>query len=149
MIDPAFRGDTHVSSRSSARFATNMSRRAESGTSLIEIIFAIVVIGLVVSAITAAISTSENGSSAHRELVTGDTVIRNYAEAVKTAVRTSCTPSGGTWTAAYPGTIPGGYSVNALSGQACPNVTSTAAVTVQVQLPNGITKSMSIVVRTP
>ena len=63
-------------------------QRNQRGDSLIEIIIAIVVIGLVVSAVVAAISTSENGSASHRELVTGDTVMRNYAEAVKQAVRT-------------------------------------------------------------
>ena len=127
-----------------------MQRRNQAGDSLIEIIFAIVVIGLVVSGITAAISTSENGSSAHRELVTADTVMRNYAEAVKTAVRSTCTAAGGTWTATYPGTLPtGGYSVNTLSGQVCPSVTATGTVTVQVTLPNSTTKAMSLVVRTP
>lgn len=124
-------------------------QRDQRGTSLIEIIFAIVVIGMVVSAITAAISTSENGSVAHRQLVTGDTVMRNYAEAVKTAVRTSCTSSGGTWSATYPPPLAPGYSVNALSGQSCPNVSSTATVTLQVTLPNTTTRSMYIVVRTP
>lgn len=124
--------------------------RSSSGESLIEIIVAIVVIGLVVSGITAAISTSENGSTAHRQLVTGDAVMRNYAEAVKTAVRTSCTSSGATWSATYPSPgVPSGYSVNALSGQTCPSVTATATVPVQVQLPNGTAKSMYIVVRTP
>ncbi len=127
-----------------------MERRNQRGESLIEIIFAIIVIGLVVSAVVAAINTSENGSTAHRQLVTGDTVMRNYAEAVKTAVVSSCTSSVATWTATYPSPgIPSGYSVNALSGQACPSVTATATVPVQVQLPNGTAKSMNIVVRTP
>lgn len=124
-------------------------KRTERGDTLIEIIVAIIVIGIVVSGVVAAITTSENGSTTHRDLVTGDTVMRNWAEAVKTAVRTSCTSSGGTWTAAYPGTIPNGYSVNALSGQSCPAVTSTATVDLQVQLLNGTVKSMSVVVRTP
>ena len=127
-----------------------MTYHDERGDSLIEIIIAIVVIGMVVSAITAAISTSENGSTAHRQLVTGDAVMRNYAEAVKTAVRTSCTSSGATWTATYPPPgIPSGYSVNALSAQPCPGVTSTSAVALHVQLPNGTVKSMDVVVRTP
>ena len=126
-----------------------MERLNQRGDSLIEIIIAILVIGGIVSAIVAAISTSENGSSAHRELVTADTVIRNYAEAVKTAVRTSCPPSGGTWTATYPPPIPNGYTVNALSSQTCPTVTASATVAVQVTLPNGTTRSMYVVVRTP
>jgi len=126
------------------------NRSREAGDSLIEIIFAIVVIGLVVSGITAAISTSENGSTAHRQLVTSDTVLRNYAEAVKTAVRTSCTSSGATWTATYPPPgLPSGYTVNGLSGQPCPTVTTTSPVALQVRQPNSISKSMNIVIRTP
>lgn len=122
--------------------------RSQRGDSLIEIIIAIVVIGLVVTAVVAAINTSVNGSASHRELVTADGVLRNYAESVKQTVRASCSP-GGTWTATYPGTIPTGYSVNALAGQTCPAVTSTSPVTVQVTLPNSTVKSMQIVVRTP
>ena len=123
-----------------------MRNANQRGDSLIEIIFAIVVIGLVVSSVVAAISTSENGSAAHRQMVTGDTVIRSYAESVKTAVRTTCVP-GGTWSPTY--NPPMGYSVNALSGQACPAVTATSSVTHNVTLPNGIIKSLSIRVRTP
>lgn len=133
-----------------AHFPLMRVPRSEVGDSLIEILFAIVVIGLVVSGVVAAISTSENGSATHRQLVTGDTVMRNYAEAVKTAVRTSCTSSGATWTATYPPPgIPSGYSVNALSAQSCPGVTSTSPVALQVRQPNGVNKSMNIVVRTP
>ena len=123
-----------------------MRQRTQSGTSLIEIIFAIVILGIVVSAMMASISTSANGSAAHRNLVTGDAVLRNYAETVKTAVRGSCTP-GGTWSASY--SPPGGFSVNALTGQSCPAVTATAAVTLDATLPNGVVKHLSIRVRTP
>jgi prepilin-type N-terminal cleavage/methylation domain-containing protein len=122
-------------------------QRTERGDSLIEIIIAIIVIGVVVSAITAAISTSENGSASHRQLVTGDTVLRNYAEAAKAAVRTSCSAAGGSWSAVY--SPPSGYTVNSLSGQTCPTATATAAVTLNVGSPNGTTKSMTIVVRSP
>jgi type II secretory pathway pseudopilin PulG len=125
------------------------TRSRQAGDTLLETLFAIVVIGIVVSAVVAAINTSENGSTAHRQLVTADTVMRDWAEAAKQAVRTSCTSSGGTWTATYPGSPPGGYSINALSGQTCPAVTTTAQVPIQVTLPNGSTKSMTIVVRTP
>ena len=120
--------------------------RTQRGDSLIEIIFAIVVIGLVVSAITAAISTSENGSVAHRQLVTGDSVLRNYAESVKSTVRATCTSSGGTWSASF--TPPSGYAVNAITGRSCSAVTTTDSVAMQVTLPNGTIKSMSIRVRT-
>jgi hypothetical protein len=96
-----------------------------------------------VSAIVAAIATSENGTNAHRQLVTADHVLRNYAEDVKSTVRATC--PGGSWSSSY--TPPSGYTVNALSGQSCPAVTTTAPVTLQVTLPNGTVKSLAIAVR--
>jgi len=123
-----------------------MRRRAETGTTFIEIIFAIVILGIIVGSLTAALSTSENGTSVHRDLVTADATLRDYAESVKAAVRTSCTGSGGTWTATAP---PGGFPVNALAAQACPAVTTTSIVTLNTTLPNGVVKQLSLAVRTP
>jgi hypothetical protein len=45
--------------------------------------------------------------------------------------------------------MPTGYSVNALSAQACPSPTAAPTVTLTVGLPNGTTKTMDIAVRTP
>ena len=118
---------------------------SETGTSLIEIIFAIVILGIIVSALTAVLSTSENGTAVHRQLVTADATLRDYAEAVKSAVRTSCTSGGGTWTA----TAPAGATVNPLVAQTCPAVTTTQLVTLDATTPNGIVKHLSIRVRTP
>lgn len=116
------------------------------GDTLIEIIFAIVVIGLVVSAIVGAITTSENGTTSHRQLVTADAVLRNYAETVKSAVRSSCTSAGATWSATY---SQAGYPVNSFVSQPCPAVTTTATKTLQVTTPRGISKTLTIAVRTP
>ena len=123
-------------------------RRTQAGDSLIEIIFAIVIIGLVVSAITAAISTSENGSTAHRQMVTADTVMRNYAEAVKQAVRGTCTSTGGTWATNSFVQTPG-YPASTPSSHSCPSVTNTALITLNVGQPNGTTRTMDITARTP
>ena len=121
-------------------------QRTERGESLIEIIFAIIVIGLVVSAVVAAISTSENGTVAHRDLVTADNVLRNYAESAKDAVRTSC-PGGGTWTPSY--TPPVGYVVSMTGSSLCPAVTTTGSITLRATMPSGTVKTLSITVRTP
>ena len=123
-----------------------MTKRNQAGTSLIEIIFAIVILGIIVGALTAALSTSENGTAVHRELVTADATLRDYAEAVKAAVRTSCTGSGGTWTPSY--TPPTGFTVNALAAQTCPAVTTTSVVQLDATMPNGTVKHLSIAVRT-
>ena len=61
--------------------------RDETGDTLLEIILAIVIIGLVVGAFFATYATQGSGSTAHRTLVTADGVLRGYAEATKSAVR--------------------------------------------------------------
>ncbi|MET1003368.1 MAG: hypothetical protein ABWZ15_16285, partial [Acidimicrobiia bacterium] len=65
--------------------------RDETGDTLLEIILAIVIIGLEVGAIFATYATQGSGSTAHRTLVTADGVLRGYAEATKSAVRAQCT----------------------------------------------------------
>lgn len=125
-------------------------RRSQAGDSLIEIIFAIVIIGAITSALLAAIVTNENGTGSHRNLVTADHVLRNYAENVKQTVRASCTAAGVAWTPTY--TPPTGYTVNSIPAgtRTCPALTSVQPVDLSVTLPNGtITKSLSIAVRTP
>ena len=126
-------------------------RRDQAGDSLIEIILAIVVIGIVVTALLAAIVTNENGSVSHREMVTADHILRNYAETVKSDVRTGCTSAGVVWTSSYavPSASPG-YAVNALSStdRTCPALTTAQVLTLQVTLPNGSAKSLAIAVRT-
>jgi type II secretory pathway pseudopilin PulG len=127
-----------------------MSMHNERGDSLIEIILAIVIIGAVTSALLAAIVTNENGTTSHRELVTADHVLRNYAETVKSDVRSGCSAPGAVWTSSY--LHPTGYTTNTLSSavRTCPASTSAQQVDLSVTLPNGsTTKSLSIVVRTP
>ena len=98
------------------------NRRSESGETLLEIIMALVIIGLVVSAYFATFSTQASGSSLQRNLVTADGLLRNYAEATKSAVRANCGTSP-TFTPTMP-TLPTGFSVSA-STNACPGSVST------------------------
>jgi Tfp pilus assembly protein PilV len=127
-------------------------RRDQAGDSLIEIILAIVVIGVVVSALLAAIVTNENGSVSHRDMVKADHILRNYAEQVKSDVRTGCTSAGAVWASSY--TVPSGtgaFTINTLSSaqRTCPSLTAAQVLTLQVTLPSGSTKSLAIAVRTP
>jgi Tfp pilus assembly protein PilV len=124
-----------------------MRRTSEAGETLVEVVIAIVILGAVVSAMLAAIATSAMSSKSHRDLVTADAVLRNYAEATKSAVRSSCTSSGATYTVTY--TPPGGFSVNPLGGQPCPATTSVTAVHLQVTLPSGTAKPLDVEVRSP
>lgn len=122
-----------------------MRTRNEDGVTLIEIILAMVIISVVVTSLFAALATSSKASKSHRDVVTADAVLRDYAEATKTAART-CTV-GGTFTVVVP-TLPTGFTVNAIANQACPAVTATSSITLTTTF-NGISKSLVVKVRTP
>ncbi len=124
------------------------TRRNERGETLAEICVALVIIGAVIGAFFAANSTTSKASESHRELVTADATLRDYAEATKTAVRSQCADVSSTYSVSY--TPPTGFSVNPLSAQPCPApATAVQALELTVTLPNGTTKTLSIDVRTP
>jgi type II secretory pathway pseudopilin PulG len=130
------------------------TREDESGESLVEILIALVIIGLVVSAYFATFWTSSTGSATHRSLVTADAVLRDYAEAIKRAVRDSSTGCGAqtptTFTASY--TPPTGFTVSSnpsVVGRTCPSPATVQQVQLTATLPSGMQRSMTIEVRTP
>lgn len=122
-----------------------MHQDREAGVGLVEIVMAILVLGVAISALLAALITGVRASTAHRELTTQDTVLRSYAEAVKSAVRATC--GSGNWTATYPGGSPAGYSVSPASGP-CPALAGFQTVQISAVGPTG-TKMMDIAVRRP
>ena len=71
--------------------------RAEGGFSLIEIIVAIGIISVAVIVLVTALLDSVNASVVHQQTAVGDTVLRNYVEAIEAAVQQNCsaTPAGG------------------------------------------------------
>src|SRR4051794_11468339 len=121
----------------------------ERGDTLIEILIAIALIGLMMGALYASITLGASGSNKHKHLATADRVLRNFAEAAKTAARSSCTSSGARFTVGY--TVPAdvatqGFSVSSkVSGAPvnlsqpydCPDATSDPGITV-LQLFVGI-----------
>jgi type II secretory pathway pseudopilin PulG len=134
------------------------TRAGESGESLVEILIALVIIGLVVSAYFATFWTSSTGSTTHRSLVTADAVLRDYAEAIKRAVRdpdptpgAGCgAPSSTTFTVTY--TQLAGFPVSsnpAVIAQPCPPPATVQHEVLTVTLPSGMQRSMTIEVRTP
>jgi type II secretory pathway pseudopilin PulG len=133
-----------------------MRRRGtdEAGDSLIEIVFALVIIGVVIGAFVASFSTGATASSVHRYNVTADVVLRNYAEATKAGARSSCSSTnvGAPFTITYPSPpgVPAGFTISSNpSPPTCPAVDAVAPVIVSVTAPNGQKRSITVEVRTP
>jgi type II secretory pathway pseudopilin PulG len=123
-----------------------MPHRDQQGMSLVEICLALVVLGLVVSSLLAALATSSTASKHHRDLTTADALLRDYAEAAKDAVR-SC-PDSGTFTVTPP-SAPSSFTVTSLGAQTCPATNSTSTLHLTVTLPSGTVKDLDVAVRTP
>ena len=118
----------------------------EAGMSLVEIVMALLIVGVTMAALLAALTTAVFAANNHRDLTTSDTVLRAYAESTKHAVRDQCGgSSGGTYSVAF--TPPSGYSVDG-AGATCPVAGSPVALTLQTTGPGG-TRSLEIAVRRP
>jgi type II secretory pathway pseudopilin PulG len=137
----------------------NLSRRArrptcdDRGETLLEILITIVIMGAVFSAFFVAISSSSSASTAHRNYVTADALLRDYAEAAKAGARAAC-PTSTTYTTTTT-SLPAGFSVTNGTGftgtvGVCPADTSSVQeAQITVTLPSGVTRSLQIDVRTP
>jgi type II secretory pathway pseudopilin PulG len=124
-------------------------RSDQRGTTLVEIVIALVILGGLVSTLLAALATASQGSKAQRDLVTADAVLRDYAETAKAAVKSSCAGAGGTGTYSVAYTPPAGFSVNALGTLTCPAPTSVAQLALSVTVPSGSVHTLTIEVRSP
>ena len=128
----------------------HMPTRDETGETLIEVIIALMILGVVVGAYFATVATTATAAKGHRDLVTADAVLRDYAEAAKQAARATCRPgnTGSSFTVSYTPPAGSGITVTA-TGKTCPAPTSVNRVDITAQLVNGTTKLLSINVRTP
>ena len=123
-----------------------MRARGDRGETLIEIVITVVITSITVTALVSSLATTGNAGRAQRDSVRADTVMRNYAEAVKHAAR-ACT-DGGAYRVDY--TPPNGVAVASAPGAAaCPPVDEPLTLTLSVTAPGEQTQSMQIVVRTP
>lgn len=59
----------------------------EAGVSLVEVLVAVTILGVAVAGITSGLGTASLASDYHRKGVNADTVVRDYAEAIKQHVR--------------------------------------------------------------
>ena len=136
----------HVVGRGDERFC------GDRGDTLLEVVIAVVIMGAVFSVFFGAMSTGSTAAAAQRNYVTGDALLRDYAEAAKSAARAECATST-TYTTTTT-TVPG-FSVTNVSGFVgtdgiCPTDTSSVQkAELKVTLPGGATKSLQIDVRTP
>jgi hypothetical protein len=127
--------------------------RDQRGETLLEIVIAIVVMGLVMSGFFAAFQTSSSTSNTHKSLVSADAILRAYAESTKTAVRRDCATSGSFTVSYTPSLAYAGFTVfstPSLTGRSCPGPTGTLRVKLSVNGPRlPSPKELDIVVRTP
>ena len=77
-------------------------RRGEGGFSFVEIIVAVAIMGIAIVALVTALLDSVGASTVHQQRAVGDTVFRNYVEAIKAAVQQNCSavPPNGSYASA-------------------------------------------------
>jgi type II secretory pathway pseudopilin PulG len=120
----------------------------DEGESLVEIVIALVLIGLVLTALMAALATAARASKSQRDLVKVDTVMRSYAESVKNEVRTGCENPVTTPNYFDYFTPPLGFTVSQSDAKICPLRTTILKQRLTVS-GNGVTRIMEIEVRSP
>lgn len=84
-------------------------RRDESGLTLIECLVTVVIMGLAFVALLGGLGTSIFASDIHRKQATSETILRSFAEHVKTATYVACASTSsyvGSFTAADPNYSP-------------------------------------------
>jgi prepilin-type N-terminal cleavage/methylation domain-containing protein len=143
--------------------------RDEAGDTLIEMLIAIAIIGIAVTAILGALLTSITASTQHRGLAVEDTILRSYAEQAKQQIELQ-TP--GTISPLYDPSCQASYSVSfaAPTGYnvtiskiqywswtargfvdpaTCKSDSGLQLITLTASGPSGLTQQLSFVVRNP
>ena len=144
--------------------AAKRGRRSESGDTLIEVLLAIVVLGLASVAIMLAFATSISGSAEHRSLTTFDTVLRSASEEAISQLQQQTASEFGTCPGTYNVTfsLPAGYTAAITQVQywngsnfgsvASPNpcvINAPQLITITVTSSTGSVYSISVVVDGP
>ena len=123
-----------------------MRERRDVGETLIEILLTIVITGITIVALLSSLASAGNAGNAQRNNVRADIVMRNYAEAAKTAAQ-SCVTGQPLNVTFVP---PVGYAVTAEPTDAlCATIASSRVLQVTVTGPQGLHETMQIAVRTP
>ena len=115
--------------RRSALKSRRHARRPETGDTLIEVLLAVMVLGIASAAILLAFSTSIFGSSEYKALATTDTGLRGVAEAVTNDLQSQLQPlwtnCGGVGALDAAATQPGETVVPVPSGYTVSSITAT------------------------
>jgi Tfp pilus assembly protein PilV len=134
-------------------------RRPEDGATLIEVLIAVMILGVAVVAFIGALGTGVVSSDVHRRQATAETAIRRYAEAVKARPFTATCPtttypiSSGTFSApaGFTASVPQVRYVaadNSITTTCSP--TAVQVVTVAIESTDGkVDASLDIVKRRP
>jgi type II secretory pathway pseudopilin PulG len=72
--------------------APEPARGSEAGDSLVEVLLAVVIIGITAVSLMAGFATSISASAEHRDLVTLDTILRSYAESATYQIQQASSP---------------------------------------------------------
>jgi len=123
-------------------------RTRDIGESLIEVVMTIVIISVAVTALISSLATAATSSATQRKVQTIDVVVREYAEAIKSATA-ACSP-GAIYTVSYTPPEDFGARFDAADSQpgVCPQADEVQLVTITVSPPNGADRTMTLAVRT-
>jgi prepilin-type N-terminal cleavage/methylation domain-containing protein len=105
-----------TASRRHRRVKTDPSVADDAGVTLVELLVTVAILGIAFVAVIGGMTTSIMGSDIHRKQATAETVLRNYAEALKptTTPYTACaTPTTAAYAPATLGVVaPSGYTAS-------------------------------------
>ena len=99
------------------RWNARARSRSSAGDTLIEVLIAVVVLGLASTSLMLGFSTSIWGSSDYRSVATVDTVLRSAAEEVTTQLQQQSSTQWGNCSAPQVPSVPSGYTAQILSEQ--------------------------------
>jgi type II secretory pathway pseudopilin PulG len=118
----------------------------DAGETLVEIVMTVVIIGISVTALISGLATTATASTTNRTTVVADTVMRNFAEAIKHAA-SGCV-EGQPVDVEY--TPPDGFAASVVpANPMCPDPTAIQPLTLTVDGPSDVHQTMQIMVRTP
>jgi Tfp pilus assembly protein PilV len=122
-----------------------MRERRDAGETLVEIVITVLIIGISVGALVSGLATTSSVGRAQRDSVHLDQVLRNYAEATRSAL-SGCAEHADY---AVEFAAPSGYAVAASpAGTSCPPAASPQLVTLTVSGPGG-QQTTQLILRTP